>query len=239
MPVTLSDVLSRVRSNIDEPTADQWSDTELTNWINDGCRDVARRSEDLLQFDTSLAIMAGQYIYTLPTVMTRINRAEFVPTGSTQTYPVVPSTQAEMDQIWGVNQQSQSSYPSYIVTLGFPGGAGNALFRCQLYPVPAQAGTLNLYYYGLPYRFLDPIANPSELAKNVTLPEGWDDLVVLYCEAEAKRKDRDPDWKDAMQLYESKMQNLIDVSRFFHDQAQSVLTSSRLNVPQWLYDSEW
>lgn len=239
MPITLADALLRIRSNIDEPVTQFWTDTELTNWVNDACRDIARRAEDLLTFDTTLAIVAGQYIYTLPTGIIRIHRGEFVPTGSTQTYPVTASSQAEMDQIWGINQQSQSSYPSYFVTLGYPGGVGSALFRLQLYPVPAQTGTLNLFYYALPYRFLDPIANPPELAKSVMVPEGWDDLVVMYASAWALRKTRDDRWKDDIQVYESKVQELIDVSRYFHDQAQTVLTSSRLNVPQWLYDSEW
>lgn len=237
MPVTLQNAIDRIRSNVDEPTARFYTDNELANWVNDGCRDVARRAEDQLTFDTTLAIVAATRIYTLPTGIIRINRAEFVPTGSTQTYPVSASSQQEMDQIWGINQQSQSSYPSYFVTLGYPGGAGSSLFRIQLYPVPAQAGVLNLYYYGLPYRFTS--GGGGELAKSVELPEGWDDLVVMYATARALNKSRDERWKDEMQLYESKVQELIDVSRYFHDQAQTVLTSSRLGVPQWLYDSEW
>lgn len=237
MPVTLQNAIDRIRSNIDEATAHYYTDTELANWVNDGSRDVARRGEDLITFDTALAIVAGTRIYTLPTGMTRIHRAEFVPSGSVQTYPVAASSQQEMDQIWGINQQSQSSYPSYFVTLGYPGGTGSGLFRIQLYPVPAQAGVLNLFYYALPYRFTS--GTGGELAKTIDLPEGWDDLVVMYATARALNKARDERWKDEMNLYETKIQELIDVSRYFHDQAQAVMTSSRLNVPQWLYDSEY
>lgn len=236
MPVILSDVIRRVRSILDEATANFYTDTQITDWINDGARDLARKSEDLLTFSTAIAVLAGTAKYTLPTDVIRLHRAEFVPTGQTQIYPVQASTHQELDLVWGVNQAIQSSYPSYFVTNGYPGGVGSSLFQVQLYPVPAQTGTLNIFYYRLPYRFLDPIANPAELVKTVEVVEGWDDLIVHYAEWNALRRDREDRWAEAKALYDSELDYLLNVTRNYHDQSQMMTNAMRTNVPGWLYE---
>lgn len=234
MPVTLSDAIRRIRSRLNETSPQLWTDTELTDWINDGCRDLARKAEDLLTFDTSIAIVPGVSKYTPPADVIRVHRAEFVPTGSTQTYPIVPSNQQEMDLIWGTNQSTPSSYPQWFVTTGYPGGAGAGAFTIQFFPVPSQGGTVNLFYYKLPYRFLDPNLNPAELAKNVEVVEGWDDLITLYAEWNALRKSRDPRWQEAKQLYDQELDYLINITRYFHDSPQVITTATRVGQPWWL-----
>lgn len=238
MTVTLSDAIRRVRSNFDEPTASFLTDTAITDWVNDGNRDQARRSENLWVFDTSITISANVAVYALPSDIIRIHRMEFVPTGSIQTYPVLGSTQMQMDQIWGINQQSPSSYPSYFVMRGYPGGSSgtgrDSTFKIQLYPMPSQAGSLNLYYFRMPYRFLDPIANPSELAKTLDVPDGWDDLTVLYAEYNALRKDRDDRWKDVKALYDEQVEYLLNVTREWHDNPNYFTTHTRVAQPTWL-----
>lgn len=241
MTVALSDAIRRVRSNFDEPTASFLSDTNITDWINDGCRDVARRSENLWVYDTSITISANVGVYTLPTDVIRIHRVEFVPTGSVQTYPVVGSTQQEMDMIWGINQQTPSSYPSFFVLRGYPGGSGTSAFKMQLYPLPSQAGNLNLYYFRMPYRF-DPTLPPGETAKTLDVPDGWDDLVVLYAEWNALRKDRDDRWTQVKALYDEKVDYLLNVSREFHDNPHYFTTATRVSQPTWLTgfdDGSW
>src|SRR5579862_3501321 len=97
MPVTLFDAIRRLRSRLDEqawPTMPNssavqnvphlYSDTELTDWINDGLRDVSRRAETLITYDQSIFIPAyGENpsapipAYNLPDDVIRINRVEF------------------------------------------------------------------------------------------------------------------------------------------------------------------
>lgn len=239
MPTTLSDVIRRSRSVIDEPTTAFWTDTEITDWINDGARDIARRAEELLNFSTSINAVAGVATYSLPSDIIRVHRMEFVPLNSTQTYPIQASSYQEMDQVWGINQLIQSSYPSFFVIRGYPGGSqsgtSDSRLMAQFYPVPAQSGTFNIFYYRLPYRFLDPIANTQELTKPVELPEGWDDLLVMYAEFNALRKGREERWKDAKAMYEEKVDQLINVTRDYHDQGHYFITANRTNVPSWLY----
>lgn len=237
MPVTLSEYIRRSRSVLDEPISRFWSNAELTDWINDGARDLARKAEDLLTYDTSINITASVAVYPLPSDVIRIHRAEFVPVNSTQTYPVRASTQDEMDQIWGTYQQNPASYPSWFVTRGYPGGSGSSLFQIQFYPVPSQTGRINLYYYKLPARLGNPDQDFTQLNLTIDLPEGWDDLIISYVEWRGLRKTKDPRWQEAYQLYQEQLDYLLNTTRFYHDQQQVISTASRMMVPQWL--TEW
>ena len=239
MPVALADYIRRARSVIDEPEQRFWTDTELTDWLNDGARDLARKAEDLLVYDTSIAVTANIAVYLLPTDTIRVHRAEFVPTGSTQAYPIRASSQDEMDQIWGTWQGNPSSYPSFFVTRGYPGGTGSSAFKIQFYPVPSQAGNINLFYYKMPARITDPIADPSQLAATIDLPEGWDDTLIKYVEWRALRKSKDPRWQEAKALYDEDLDHLLNITRYFHDQQQVMTSFSRTQQPSWLTDPDW
>jgi Family of unknown function (DUF6682) len=236
MPVTLGDYIRRARSILDEPETRFWTDTEITDWINDGARDLARKAEDLLVYDTSLAIAANVGSYPLPADCIRVHRAEFVPTNSTQQYPIRASSQDEMDNIWGVYQQNSSSYPSWFVTRGYPGGSGASAFTIQFFPVPAQTGHVNLFYYKMPRRLTDPVADPLQLAITIDMPEGWDDLILMYVEWRALRKTRDPRWTEAYGLYKDQLDYLLNVTRYYHDQQQMMTSFARTSQPSWLTD---
>jgi hypothetical protein len=223
--VTLLTIRTDVRNRLDEVSARRWTDAELNNWINEGLRDVARRSETILSYYTNIALVPNVAKYSMPTDVIRVHRLEFVPVGSSQTYPIQLSTYQEMDQVWGVSQQIQRSYPYYAVLWGF---APN--ITIQFYPVPSQAGELNIYYYRLP----TTLVNDIDVAE---IPAGWEDLVEVYCEYVALRKDRDVRWQDSKTLYETSLQNMINVTRQLHDQARSVIVGTSA-VPAWLYEFE-
>lgn len=244
MPVVLSDAINRTRSLLNEPVARFYTDTELTAWLNDGLRDVSRRAEDLITFDTSITInpyvpVPGQSAptYTLPVDVIRIQRIEFVPMGAiNQTYPLTASTQQQMDQVWGTYQQNPASYPQFWVTRGYPGGSGRNQFLLQIYPVPSQGGTLNIFYYRQPVRIPDPILNPSSYNTTLDIVEGWDDVVVDFAVYRAYQKARDPRWKDLKAEYEEKVSQIIDVTRNWTDQPSYFSFGTRF-MPSWL--TEW
>lgn len=248
MPIPLTNAIFRIRSRLDEPAFPSlpnstpgnpaprfYTDTEITEWINDGLRDISRRAEDLITYDTSISIPAyGEnpsrpvptYSLNLGNVTTssdifRINRVEFQVAGdSSQIYPLEASSQSYMDNIWNVDQLSTMSYPSYWVTRGYPGGSGRNAFVIQIFPNASQAGNLNIFYYRNPIRISDPVATPSNYNLPLDLIEGWDDLIVDYGYMQGLIKKRDPQWQIAQSLFESKMINMIDTTRRFNDQAQ-------------------
>lgn len=225
---TLTNLTDDLLSHLDEPVAGRyWTATETTRWLNEGARDVARRAEICPTLDTTVAVVAGTGVYNAPTSnLVRIHRVEYVPTGSTQRYPLRPSTINEMDMVWGVQQTISQSYPMYFVLLGFPGAATS--LQIQLYPVPSSAGTLRIFYYALP----TPMVAGGD---NLLIPTGWEDLVVMYAEYMCLRKGKDQRWQEAKALYESRLLDMIDKTREYHDQAHAVVTGIGA-VPNWLYE---
>ena len=258
MPQMLIDAIRRVRANLDEPAypsapnstpqsgplARMYSDTELTEWINGGLRDVSRRAEDLITFDTSITVapyvpVPGQSAPTfpLPIDVIRIQRIEFVPYGAiNQTYPLMASNQQQMDQVWGTYQQNPASYPQFWVTRGYPGGTLRNQFQLQIYPVPSQGGTLQLYYYRMPIRIPDPVATPSNYQVTLDIVEGWDDLAVEYATYKALQKARNEMWKDRRDEYNLKVEQMINVTRQWTDQPNYFSFGTRF-MPSWL--TEW
>lgn len=231
MPTTLTTTLADARSRLDETTARFWQDSELTTWINEACRDIARRCEVLRALPNPIAVTAGTAKYAMPANLIQIHRVEFTPTGNTNVYLVEPKTREEMDQYWGWLQQTSSNYPLVYVEWGIVGGVGNDAATLQLYPVPSQNGSLQIYSYRLPVAVVAP-------SDNLDIPEGWQDLVPLYCEYVAKRKLRDASWQDAKQLYEDSLQHMVEVTRnLYADQSQSMMTPRGM-VPTWLYGGE-
>lgn len=261
MPTMLIDAIARVRADLDEPAypslanstpnpADSpqpryFTDTEITAWIYTGLRDVSRRVEDLHTVDQTINIPAfvpnvSPTRYALQTDVVRINRVEFVPVNQTnQIYRVEPSTQNEMDQIWGTYQENTSSYPRWYVLLGYPGGSTRSQFQIQLYPIPSQPGTLNVYYYREPTPLTDPVANPAMYSTTLDIVEGWDDLAVDYAVVKGLQKQRSPEWQMRKADYEDKINHMVDVTRRYHDQ-QSYISYGTNMLPSWLVGGgEW
>jgi hypothetical protein len=226
--VTLSTALSNVRSFVNEPTAQEWSDAQFTAYLNMGQADVQRKSESLR---TSLAIpvTANVQKYTGPSDSLRIYRVEYVPTGSPtqQTYSLDFRGFNEMDAIWGIYQQYTGSYPSLYTLWKNPPN-----LTIITYPVPAQAGVLNVYYYPQPVAMVNPTDTMD------CLP-GFEDVVFDYAVYRALRQDADPRWKDQWTLYSQNLANMIDMSRTFTDQPNA-FSSGSMNVPSWLVTgSDW
>lgn len=232
MTQTLSQLETNLESILDEIYGGTnqfrfWSQAEIDVWLNEGARDIARRAESLLVYDTSIAAMPNTARYALPAQIIRLHRVEYQPVGSFLVYPLKPKTYDEIDPIAGINPLLQSSYPYYFYMWGYPPN-----ITMQVYPVPSQAGHFNLFYYKMP----TPMVNPTDICD---LPSGWEDLVVTYGEYRARRKARDPLWSEVKNEYEQKVTEHIDVTRQWHDQQRHVITESGLGIPSWLYEPSW
>lgn len=220
MAQTLTQTLTNVRSLLDEPNPQFWQNTELTNWINEGCAECARKIE-WKRAQTNIAVVAGTQEYTAPTDVYRIYRMQFQPTASDDTYTVEFRGYMEMDQIWGINQQWPASYPLYYTTWKVPPN-----LQLLLYPVPSQGGELNLFYY----QQITPVASGSD---DIDVLEGYEDVIEDYCVYRALRKDADPRWQEFKQTYEDKIEVMYEATRTFQDQA-GTFTTGQAALPEWL-----
>lgn len=222
---TLSQLIADVRSHLDEATAAQWSDAEITRWLNEGQRDVARRTE-VLQATATIPVTAGQQNYVAPADMLRIHRVEHTNTGDPTIWALEYRDWHAMDQVWWSQQAVTQARPVWYTLWGFPPNV-----NIVLYPKPHTNGSLKVFYYKLPA----DLVNPTDTTQ---LPNGWDDLLVLWCEHVALRKDADPRWTEAKQLYEERLAALNDLSRRWTDAAGLITSAAGAYVPQWLW-SDW
>jgi hypothetical protein len=120
-----------------------------------------------------------------------------------------------------VTQSQTRAFPDYCAFFGFP-----PTLTIYLYPVPAQAGNLNVFYYRLPAVAIND-------ADVLDIVEGWWDLVALFAEYQALRADADQRFTEAKTIYEEKVGEMIDVTRKWHDQA-GMMTTGRTWLPGWL-----
>jgi hypothetical protein len=226
--VQLTTALSNVRSFLDEPTVQEWSDAQLTAYLNLGQADVQRKSEGL-RATAIVPVTANVQKYGAPANSLRIYRVEFVPGGlpTQQTYSLEFRGYNEMDAIWGIYQQYTGAYPSLYTLWNQP-----PQLTIVTYPVPAQNGQLNVFYYPQPAAMVNPTDTMD------CLP-GFEDVVLDYAVYRALRQDADARWKDQWQLYSDNLANMIDMSRTFTDQPNA-FTSGSMNVPSWLVTgSDW
>jgi hypothetical protein len=228
MTATLQTLIANSRSLLDETTGNFYTDPELTTWINDGLRDVARRTEDLENINTTTPVIIGTANYALPADCIRIHRVEFQPAGSTQLYPIEIRNRNEIDGLIGFNPTIQSSYPWVCWLWGTPGNSTFPL-TISFYPVFSTGGQLNIWYFHMPAILIQP----TDVAE---IPSGWEDLIPLFVEAMGKRKDRDPSWQEAKAEYENRLVSMIEVSRAWHDQTNQIMNprSSSWSM-QWLW----
>lgn len=209
---TLLECLTDVKARIADTTGKFWSDTNLKRWINQGLKDVARKSETLEHIDDiSVTGGDGTTSYSLATDLFRVHRVTYVITAGSNEWPLEAREMRELDTIWGRNHSYQGYAPSFYAIWGIMG------IDAKIYPFPlaSQSGTLKIWGYRLP-------ATVSDDAHVLEIPAGWDNLISLYAEYCALRMDSDPRWQDAKAMYVDELNDLIGLSRSHHDQAQWV-----------------
>jgi hypothetical protein len=87
----------------------------------------------------------------------------------------------------------------------------------------------------MPVPIADPVANPASYNTLLDIIEGWEDMVVDYALMKGLLKRQDQSWKDIKDMYEAKIENIINQTRQFHDQPQYI-TYDTMVMP-WAYDS--
>lgn len=221
----LSTALTEIRDFLDEPTPQQWSNTQLTSYINLGQADVQRKSEALRQMVT-LDCVENVQKYVAPSDILRIYRLEYIPSGSTQTYGLEFRGYNEMDAVWGTYQQYTGAFPSLYTLWSNP-----PTLQIVTYPVPSQTGLFQCFYYRQPVQ----VVNSTDTLD--CLP-GYESLIYDYAVYRALRQDADPRWQDQFQMYNTNLDSMIALSRSFTDQANFFSTGTS-NVPAWLVNGSF
>lgn len=229
MAVALSDMIVQVRSIIDEPVAQYWTDAELTRWINMAC-DETQRETEWKRTQATIDTVAAQQAYVAPSDVHRIYRVEFVPNNNTAyTYSLDFRGYNEMDAAWGNLKTLPSAYPECYTLWNNPDDSDPTVvgLNILLYPVPADGGTLQVYYYPT----IVPVASDDDL---VDILLGWDDVVLNYTCYRAFQKDSDSRSKDFKQEFVMQLAQLETKSRLYTDQANTFSTGQQNYNPLFL-----
>ena len=221
---TLGDVRTLVRDRLDEATPRRWQNDQLNRWINEAARDVARRTE-CLHANGTVAVVAGVQQVSLATLtdIIRINRVEWKNTGESTIRSLEYRDFNNLDSVWWDQQAITRSKPSYFTLTGYP-----PALTLVLYPTPSAGGTLKVWYWKL------PTAAASDNSR-IDIPEGWHDTIADYAEYKALRKDADPRWKEAFEIYKDNLEAINEVSRRYTDQ-NTVITPEVPHLASWVWD---
>lgn len=230
MAITQAEAITSTRTRLDEPTSRYWDDKDIRRWINEIARDMARRTESLRGTYSQPAVAntaAYTPAFTATTNLYRIYSIDFIPTGSTLTYPLEYRDRQGATEVWGIMQASQGT-PAIWTSWGAPPN-----LSIQVYPSPSQAGTLKLWYYRLPT--ILAVDTAADSATSVDIVDGWEDVLIDGVEYKAKRRDADSSWTEAKQEYEQHIEAMMEATLRFTESAGMVTSSSGLGVPGWLY----
>lgn len=201
MAPTLLIARTALRERLSEPTAAAWTDAELNRFLNEGCREIAIRTEYIAtSVDVNVAAGTYQVPLTGAAGLLRIHRAEWINTqslgSSDQIYPLSYTQLNNLDSVRGSGQQTMTGIPSMYSTWGANVTSNSP--KIVLYPKPSSAGTLRVWYYRTP---VEATLDTDTLA----CPEGWEHIVYDYAEYRAKLKDGDQSWQVAKQDFETRL----------------------------------
>jgi hypothetical protein len=226
--VTVTQLAARteVRSLLDEPTAQFWSDTELNSWLYQATQDIARQAQ-ALWMQVEIASVPEQQFYALPTDFLGVHRIDFQLDNADQTYNLEFRGIKAMDEIWGILHQLPAAFPTAFYMwndTGLPGGQP----YFATYPVPATTGTFIVYYYR------NAIIPAGDTALLDVTP-AYEDLAYSYAVAKARMKDRDPTWREQMGMYQDQLQMMFNKTSRFSDQGDQFTSGSGPNWPIYMY----
>lgn len=227
---TLAELVSDVRSHLDESVAGMWSNDELARWCWEATRDVARRTEWNKKSKT-YDVVGAQQTYTLPPDLFRVHRCVYRQS-TTYGYSLEWMEFAMLDDVLFT---TSGGTPSNFTIWGQAGTREHD--QLYLYPTPSASitGGLVLYYYAIPTKL-----DTNNYNVKAEIPNGWEDLVPLYVEVVARRKEaRDSRWQEAQVLYEQRLEDFMRVSRHPSDQENFMAYGGQTGgLPGWLVDKD-
>ena len=179
---SFADILSKVRTELNETAAGLWTDAELEGWINDGQRDIAAKT---LCIDNVAQATTTANSRVVPWSGTKVKYVEYIPSSGKP----VALQKIQLKQIGRI--PANSTTPQYWAP--WASSVGQCII---LDPKPgATTFTLNLYVADYPAYEL------SSASDTPLLPSEFHLLVVDYAVYVAFLKARK--WSQANVLYQS------------------------------------
>jgi hypothetical protein len=219
---TAAQLITRVRSRLDEDTAKFWTDAQLLAWLNEGLRDAGRYTRHIRDTKT-FTCTALVSEYTLASDIIEIDNVYYLP-GDGRQIPLSGQSFDNMDNVWGSWQNQQIGEPRAFTLWGTP-----PALKMKLYPTPEAAGTVSMLVVRMP-------TEAANTGATVDFPPAWEDVLEDYMEMAALRKSRDPRWQEAFQMYTTKRDNLDTSSDYTNNPDTFVWDGYAGLLPRWLVE---
>lgn len=193
--------------------------------MNEGLRDLAR-STGHYKSTATVTLTAGVAEYTLASNILTVEHVYY--NDGTRKQPLVARHYEQMDQIWGDRQDDQGGYPLWFTIWGY-----SPNLKLRLYPVPSTTShTAVLVTAIIPTDM--PLSGSD--STSVDVPPAWVDLIADYAEMKALRRDRQPQWQEALQAYTGKRDSMIHRNDYLAINREIVPDPSNAYMPRWLVD---
>lgn len=220
MATTVTAAVAAMRRLLDEPTASQWTDEDIRRYLNEGIRDIGRRTR--LHTDTNtIDVTADDGEYTLDSDILAIEHLLWKADADSDKHLL----EARGFKTLAPYINESASDPYFYTTYGHP-----PVLKITLYPTPNRDGTL--YVYGPVLPSLDVSGGTG----NVDVAEAWLEAAYDYAAYMCHRKDKD---MEAMQYsfaaYMDKVNSMLESPNTDDGMGEFTFTGSSM-VPRWISD---
>ena len=188
--LTLTEMIDRVRGDLGLRGSDRITDTDVTEWLNEGQAEIARL---LRWYRTSFTTgsTSGTKEYALPIpVAGRCIQIEEVIYNDEQ---LLPTTLEELQRIDWNYRQAGTGTPDYYYL------RGNTGFGLHVTPDTTDTDNLLVIYVGLPPRVTAPL-------DFMYVVHGGQQALIIYAKKLASEKDKYGEGQRGVALYEAQWQ---------------------------------
>lgn len=183
----VEDIVRRVRETAGDITALQFSQTTLTDWINDGIRECVIENS-LLQARGTTPSVVGQTDYNLPVDIFKLHSVYF----DDRRLQII--TLQEWEEMWGPDPSPGNSAPQVCYIY-----AGSL----TVWPPPDSVATIKINYTKLPTAITYTAAPDTWTPTSPPINEAYHNRLVAYCLAQIALQDED-NYKYTMLMQEFK-----------------------------------
>lgn len=169
-PSNSTDIITNIRSYLNEPDEGFWKDSELMVWINDALFDIAARTR-AMQTSENATLVDNTIEYKLSTEFIGVNGVQY--TNGTSRFAGLEQANP-FDEDKGIGSASEGDIPAYWAEYG------NAVW---VWPVGTVSSGEKIIVY--------LVKKPQEISNGDYLPTPaiYDKAVTLYAVAQALLKD--------------------------------------------------
>jgi len=204
---TQTQAIQSFRARVNEPIERRFRDIDIRRWINEGVREIARRTESN-RTEVTVSASVGVSSYSLAALsLVRIHKVSYVSADGTRRGDMRFIDEHSFD----VRGTTVESTPKIWTTGGF-----TPSLTLKVYPAPSDAGDFEVTYYAFPADL--ETENGDDANTALAIPDGWGDVVVDYVEYKARLSDGDQRWQHNLQMFEQNIDRLAGASERFTDQ---------------------